>query len=70
MTPKEALQEITSQPKWYVVLDDDGNRDSVKESTLRVAALRILNGSAKQDAMQRFFEKFGYKLNFNITKDE
>jgi len=68
MTPKEALQEITSQPKWYVVLEDDGNRDSVKESTLRVAALRILNGSAKQDAMQRFFDKFGYELEFNVKR--
>ena len=68
MTPKEALKEITSQPKWYVVLDDDGNRDSVKESTLRVTALRILNGSAKQDAMQRFFEKFGYELEINIKR--
>ena len=68
MTPKEALQEITSQPKWYVVLNSEGERDSQKESTLRVAALRILNGSAKQDAMQRFFEKFGYELEFNIKR--
>lgn len=68
MTPKEALQEITSHPKWYVVLTNKGERDSVKESTLRVAALRILNGSAKQDAMQRFFEKFGYELEFNIKR--
>jgi len=68
MTPKEALQEITSQPKWYVVLNNEGERDSQKESTLRVAALRILNGSAKQDAMQRFFETFGYELEFNIKR--
>lgn len=67
MTPKEALQEITSKPKWYVVWDGD-KRDSHKESTLRVTALRIFNGTAESVAMRTFFEKFGYELEINIKR--
>jgi len=68
MTPKEALKEIASQPKWYVVLNNEGERDSQKESTLRVAALRILNGTSESVAMRAFFERFGYELEFNIKR--
>lgn len=67
MTPNEALKEIISRPKWYLVLKDDGiNRDLHKESTLRVTALRILNGTAKPDTMKRFFDRFGYDVEVSM----
>lgn len=70
MTPEEALKEITSNPKWYVVLNNNGKtRNTVKESTLRVTALRILNNNAESSSMRRFFERFGYKLNITIIKN-
>jgi len=68
MTPTEALKEIISEPKWYVVLDKQGNRDTKKEAVLRVQALRILNGTAQHSAIKSFFEKFGYEVEINVKK--
>lgn len=62
MTPKEALKEITSEPKWYYVLNDKGERDTKKEAVLRVQALRILKGEAHHAAMNTFFGKFGKEV--------
>ena len=62
MTPIEALREIISEPKWYVILDDNGGRDTKKEAVLRVQALRILNGTAQHSAMKSFFERFGKEV--------
>lgn len=64
MTPKEALNEITSKRKWYAVCGNDRRG----ESTYRVMALRIHNGTAESSSMRRFFEKFGYELKIEITK--
>lgn len=66
MTPIEALREIINQPKWYVVLDDNGSRDSKKEAVLRVQALRILNGTAQHSAMKSFFDRFGKEVEIVI----
>lgn len=62
MTPKEALKEITSKPKWYAV--NKGDRKG--ESTYRVAALRILNDTAGVNLMKSFFAKFGYEVEINM----
>lgn len=62
MTPTEALREIINEPKWYVVLNDSGERDTKKEAVLRVQALRILNGTAQHSAMKSFFERFGKEV--------
>jgi len=66
MTPTEAIKEIISEPKWYVILNDNGERDTKKEAVLRVQALRILNGTAQHAAMKSFFERFGKQVEIVI----
>lgn len=75
MTPQEAVKEITSKLKWYMVFpylehkDAEKERDQ-KECQLRVMALRILNGTAKPESMKRFFEHFGYEYRSEVIKKE
>ena len=66
MTPTEAIKEIIREPKWYVILNDNGERDTKKEAVLRVQALRILNGTAQHAAMKSFFERFGKQVEIVI----
>lgn len=62
MTPQEAVRHITSKRKWYAVCGE--NRKG--ESTLRVTALRIMQGTAQSKAMTSFFERLGYKVEIVI----
>lgn len=66
MTPKQALKDIIKKNKWYTVIytNDKGElvRDTKKETSLRVTALRILNGTAHHLAIKNFFEHFGMEV--------
>lgn len=67
MTVQEAMNEITTKFKWYVIFKNNKSRLK-KESHLRVTALRILNGTAKTASMKVFFKHFGYEYTSVVTK--
>lgn len=64
MTIKEALEEIKSQPKWYMINDENGKL--IQDSSLIVMAQRIEDGRAKPSSITRFFKLFGYEVNINM----
>lgn len=69
MTEKEALNEIISIPKWYHIFNDTEEDIRLKkEAQLRMTALRILNGSAKEKTKVEFFSKFGYDVKIEVIK--
>lgn len=73
MTAQEALSIITSEHKWYARYVTDGHpkreADRLREECwLRVSALRILRGTAKDATLKEFFKKFGYEYSSVVTK--
>lgn len=70
MTDKEALNEIISCKKWYHVFNDEEESIRLpKEAQLRMAALRILNGTAKESTKRDFFGIFGYTVKIEVEKN-
>lgn len=53
------MAEITSQRKWYAISPEES--DQVR---LRVTALRILKGEARDETVKQFFNLFGYEVTF------
>lgn len=69
MTEKEALNEIISRKKWYHIFNYEEEQERLpKEAQLRMAALRILNGTAKEQTKREFFNRFGYDVEINVVK--
>ena len=67
MEPTEAVRHIIdSCPKnqlWCAVTPDEK-----EQIWLRVAALRILNGTAKQSTKKKFFKLLGYSYREVVAK--
>lgn len=68
MTILEALTEIRSKPKWYIV-------DGITDTRLINDAQRIESGLVKDKTISKFLARFGYSLKttrevFNEKKEK
>lgn len=54
ITLQEAVNEITSTPKWYM--------GQMKQSTASMTVKAILKGNAKPKTVKSFMTKFGYEV--------
>jgi hypothetical protein len=54
ITLQEAINEITSVPKWYA--------GKLKQSTASMTVKAILEGNAKPKTVKAFMAKFGYEV--------
>lgn len=69
MTIKQALNEIRSKPKWYHIPNESTGKDTISTSLIQTAQ-KIEYGLAKPSTVRAFFDRFGYKVEFEtkVTK--
>lgn len=61
MTVIQAVKEIKKVHKWYAITESE--KDQV---LLRMTALNILKGTAKQKTIETFLNRFGYEITTNV----
>lgn len=58
MTKEQALKEIQSRPKWYHIVNSNGNID---HSVMIKRMQRIKKGVCSEHTKRKFFEHYGYE---------